>query len=134
MEIPFGLCDTDTMNDETIRQRVRRFRKQQNLTQDELAHEIGMSGRTVSNWERGEETPSANAARALAAFFGVTTDYFLSPADRALESVIEQAVGNVAPIDEREQRALKIIAQLRADPQLFEIWIRDGERLTGGTI
>ena len=46
---------------------VRALRKRLGLTQEELAHEIGVTVSTMNRWEAGHHAPSRLACRALMA-------------------------------------------------------------------
>lgn len=46
---------------------IRALRKQLSLTQEEFAHEIGVTFATVNRWENGKSKPSRLALRILAA-------------------------------------------------------------------
>lgn len=56
---------------EEIGTRIRRLREERRLSQADLGLAIGVSGRTIGNWERGENTPR-NSIGALEAFFRVS--------------------------------------------------------------
>ena len=45
---------------------IRKLRKQLNLTQEEFAHEIGVTFATVNRWENRKSKPSRLALRMLA--------------------------------------------------------------------
>lgn len=45
---------------------LKRRRKALNLTQNELAEKLGVSGNTVSRWEKGESWPDADGMLDLA--------------------------------------------------------------------
>ncbi len=64
MEIYFG---------ETLKQ----LRKENALTQEALANDLGVSFQTVSKWERGETYPDITMLPEIAAYFNVTTDELL---------------------------------------------------------
>lgn len=51
--------------------RIRRLREERRLSQSDLGDVIGVSARTVGNWERGTNDPR-NSMGALEAFFGVS--------------------------------------------------------------
>lgn len=53
------------------------LRKQQNITQEKLAAEMGVSIAAVSKWETGNSMPDIVMLCALADFFEVTTDELL---------------------------------------------------------
>ena len=46
---------------------IRALRKQLDLTQEEFAHEIGVTFATVNRWENGKSKPSRLALKILAA-------------------------------------------------------------------
>ena len=46
---------------------IRKLRKQLSLTQEEFAHEIGVTFATVNRWENGKSEPSRLALRVLTA-------------------------------------------------------------------
>ena len=46
--------------------KIRTLRKQLGLTQEEFAHEIGVTFATVNRWENGKSKPSRLALRRLA--------------------------------------------------------------------
>ena len=53
------------------------LRKRNGLTQGDLASMLGMSGSTISMYERGERAPSKEAMEAIADHFNVPLDYLL---------------------------------------------------------
>lgn len=59
----------DFANGEGAGARIRSARAVWALTQEDLARELGVSLRSVQNWESGM-VPSARHTRALALFFG----------------------------------------------------------------
>ena len=42
---------------ERLRQRIVSLRKQHNLSQRDIAHALGITDQTVSNWEQGRSEP-----------------------------------------------------------------------------
>lgn len=60
-----------------IGHKILRLRKQQNITQEKLAAEMGVSIAAVSKWETGNSMPDIVTLCALADFFEVTTDELL---------------------------------------------------------
>ena len=53
------------------------LRKQNRLTQLELAERLNYSDKAVSKWERGESIPDVITMKALADLFSVSVDYFI---------------------------------------------------------
>ena len=63
-------------------QRIKELRKEEGLTQTELANATGLSQSAITAWEVGTNSPTANAIVILAEYFGVTTDYLLGLSDK----------------------------------------------------
>jgi len=61
----------------TIGESLRRFRKEQNVTQQEVAAALGMNYQNYGRYERNLSTPSVNVILKLADRFGLSTDYLL---------------------------------------------------------
>jgi len=59
---------------EEVFNRIRDFRIERNLTQDELAHAVGVSRQSIISIERGRYTPSLYLALRFAQFFQCSTD------------------------------------------------------------
>ena len=73
------------------------LRKKEGLSQEELAHKLGVSRQSVSKWEGAQSTPDMDKIIKLADLFGVSTDYLLrdeidAPAAAPSEAP-DQAVG-----------------------------------------
>lgn len=60
-----------------LQERLVELRTEKNLTQKELADEIGVSASAIGFWENGVNEPKANYVLALAKVFDVSTDYLL---------------------------------------------------------
>lgn len=56
------------------------LRKHKNLTQAQLALEVGVSDKTVGSWERGTRTPRPKEMQKLEDFFGVPKEKIFSKA------------------------------------------------------
>lgn len=65
--------DGNHMNIETAN-RLYELRKQQGLSQEELAEKLGVSRQAVSKWERSEASPDTDNLIALAKIYGLTLD------------------------------------------------------------
>ena len=60
--------------EESIRNDVNRLRTKREITQEELAHAIGVSRQTIIAIEKGNYTPSVLLALKLAKYFGVPVE------------------------------------------------------------
>ena len=63
---------------ETIGSRIAKFRKAKNLTQEELANQLGVSSQAVSKWENDASCPDISLLPQLSRVLGVTTDELLT--------------------------------------------------------
>lgn len=57
--------------------RLKELRQEKRQSQKELAENIGVSYRTVQNWENGVNSIKPDKAQALADYFGVSVGYLL---------------------------------------------------------
>lgn len=60
-----------------VADRIKSLRKQQNITQVELAKQLGITRSSVNAWEMGISVPSTQYIVELANMFKVSTDYLL---------------------------------------------------------
>lgn len=56
---------------------IKKYRKEKNLSQDELAEQLGVSRQSISLWETGQTQPTIENIIALATVFGISTDSLL---------------------------------------------------------
>jgi len=63
---------------ETIGNRIAKFRKAKNLTQEELANQVGVSSQAVSKWENDASCPDISLLPQLCKVLGITTDELLT--------------------------------------------------------
>lgn len=68
------------MNIETAN-RLLQYRKEHNLSQEELASKIGVSRQAISKWERAEASPDTDNLISLAQIYGVSLDTLLKGTD-----------------------------------------------------
>ena len=67
---------------------ILELRKQKNVTQEELATELGVTATAVSKWENGNTLPDILMLCALADYFGVTTDDLLGRNQKFVHAMI----------------------------------------------
>ena len=65
------------MMNQTLGSRIAELRRKKNMTQEELAAELGVTAQAVSKWENSESAPDLDRLRAICTYFGVTTDYLI---------------------------------------------------------
>lgn len=57
-----------------IGEKIKKYRREHDLTQDEVATHLGISFQAISKWERNDGYPDIVMLPALANYFGVTVD------------------------------------------------------------
>ena len=57
---------------------IKNFRIERGWTQDELAASVGTSRATVSNWERGSQSPSSRMLKRISDAFGMDESLLIS--------------------------------------------------------
>lgn len=60
-----------------VSDRIKALRERRNLTQSELAKQLGITRSSVNAWEQGISVPSTQYVVELATIFRVSTDYLL---------------------------------------------------------
>ena len=75
-----------------IGQTIARLRQERNMTQMQLADEMGVSFQAVSNWERGKSMPDISKLPELAELFSTTIDELLG---REVPLVIKAVEGEL---------------------------------------
>lgn len=63
---------------ETIGNRIAKFRKAKGMTQEELANLMGVSSQAVSKWENDASCPDISLLPQLSRVLGITTDELLT--------------------------------------------------------
>ena len=84
---------------------ILELRKKKNVTQEELAAELGVTAAAVSKWENGYTLPDVLMLCALADYFGVSTDELLGRNAPCKQAIV---------VSENEELGRKI-AKLAAD-------------------
>lgn len=77
-----------------IAERLVYFRKQNNLTQLELANKLNYSDKAVSKWERGENIPDVYVLHEIATLYGVTINDFICENPKKISPSIEKKLSN----------------------------------------
>ena len=75
------------MNQTSIGSYIARKRKEQNLTQEQLAEQLGVSNKTISKWENGKCMPDYSIIQKLCDALHVTLPELMDGEDAAEDSV-----------------------------------------------
>ena len=63
--------------EQTLGKRIAKNRKRMNMTQDQLAEQLGLTAQAVSKWENDQSCPDIATLPKLANIFGITVDALL---------------------------------------------------------
>ena len=76
-------------NQDAFGKKLKNIRKEKNLTQEEVAEKIGVSGQAVSKWEKGECLPDVYNLKLLGKLYRISVDNLLAIENDGDEKVIE---------------------------------------------
>lgn len=94
---------------------IKNLRKQNHLTQYQLAKELQMSRTTITNYENDYSSPDLDTLVALANYFHVSTDYLLSNQSAPnMATIPEKAIG---PADREQLRFWHYFNRLNMENQ-----------------
>ena len=85
-----------------IGKKIKKYREQINLSQEELADKVYVSRQTVSNWENNKSYPDINSLKQLSNIFDVSLDEFI-------KGDIEEMKKRINEYDLKEYNTLSII-------------------------
>lgn len=77
---------------------IAKMRKEQGMTQLELAEKMGVTDKAVSKWERDLSFPDVNSIPRLAEIFNVTVDEMMQVKANAKESAVGSKVSEIINI------------------------------------
>lgn len=107
-----------------IGNRISQLRKQNGMSQEELAEKMGVSRQSVSKWESGQSVPEVEKLVQLSDLFHVSTDYLLK----------EDTVPDLsrAPVQEEPFRGMSFQQEFRKeeeprDPEYAEQEVQETE-------
>ena len=85
-----------------IGQYIASKRREQGLTQVELAEKLGMSNKSVSKWERGVCLPDVSIYTELCDILGISLNEFIAGEDLAEDRIIEKSEENIVDVTKNE--------------------------------
>lgn len=86
--------------------RLKMYRTQSGLTQEQLAEELGVSRQAVAKWERGESTPDLDSCVKLAELYGVTVDLLIRDIGKEAHTGDGKHVFGLAAVNSKGQITL----------------------------
>lgn len=79
----------------TIGNVIKKYRKIQGMTQEEMASRLGVTAPAVNKWERGNTLPDVALLAPIARLLGITTDELLSFKDELTDEEITQYLSKI---------------------------------------
>jgi len=87
-----------------IGERIKKYRKDQEMTQDALAQALGVSPQSVSKWECGDGYPDITLLPTIANFFEVTVDELIGNDEISAKEDVQKNFFNVINSLSEEER------------------------------
>jgi len=95
------------MNQEKIGKFISECRKENGLTQLQLAEKLGITNRAVSKWETGKSCPDASIMMELCGILGITVNDLLSGERITMENYQKNAEDNLVELYRKKEKATK---------------------------
>lgn len=90
-----------------IGNKITELRKQHNLSQTELAKQLGASRTIIGNYERNENTPSIDMILKLSKVFNVSVDYLVGEGQLAnYDKEVLKRIEDIEQLDKETQNKL----------------------------
>ena len=86
-----------------IANKLVKLRKQNGLSQEELADKLGLSRQAVSKWERAEASPDTDNLICLAKLYNISLDELLSTEDD-VDTIVKEQVKKDNKEEEKEDK------------------------------
>lgn len=83
------------MNAQKCGEFIAELRKEQNLTQKDLANKLNVSDKAISRWETGKGYPDVDSLQSLSKFFSVTINELLAGEKAKTKTIEEIAEENI---------------------------------------
>ena len=99
-----------------IAQNIRKLRKAKGLTQPQLAAQVGLTQKRISDYELSKSTPSIDALPRLANFFGITVDELVG-ARQTSRDLVTSPPAKRRHGNSRTARLLELFEQLTPEEQ-----------------
>ena len=112
--------------------RLYELRKQQGLSQEELAEKLGVSRQAVSKWERSEASPDTDNLIALAKIYGMSLDELVYGEKKTADTEQEQSSETKETKDEETVINTDDGTKVQIGPNGILVESNDGEKVTIG--
>ncbi len=94
---------------------IKELRKEKNMTQEDLADALFVSGKTVSRWETGSTLPDLITLQSIAEYFGVDIRELIDgkryPEKKEAEETSAETDGVASPAEDTEKETVRKMAE-----------------------
>lgn len=109
------------MNQERIGKFIAKRRKEQNLTQEELAVKLNITYKAVSKWECGKNLPDASIMLDLCNILKISVNELLSGEKVSNDKYVNNAEENLIALTKQIEKRKKILKNIQKLLLLFAI-------------
>lgn len=109
------------MNQERIGTFIAKCRKEQNLTQEELAEKLNITYKAVSKWECGKNLPDASIMLDLCNILKISVNELLSGEKVSNDKYVNNAEENLIALTRQIEKRKKILKNIQKLLLLFAI-------------
>ena len=109
------------MNQERIGKFIAKCRKEQNLTQEELAIKLNITYKAVSKWECGKNLPDASIMLDLCNILKISVNELLSAEKVSNDKYVNNAEENLIALTRQIEKRKKILKNIQKLLLLFAI-------------
>ena len=104
-----------------IAERLRKYRKERDMTQDALAQALGVSPQSVSKWECGDGYPDITFLPTIANYFEITIDELMGNDEIGQEQDIDAFYDFISSTNDCEACAKKAADYMKKYPKRYGI-------------
>ena len=104
-----------------IAERLRKYRKDKDMTQDALAQALGVSPQSVSKWECGDGYPDITFLPTIANYFEISIDELMGNDEIGQEADIDAFYDFIGSTDDNEACAKKAADYMKKYPKRYGI-------------
>ncbi len=104
-----------------IAERLRKYRKEKDMTQDALAQALGVSPQSISKWECGDGYPDITFLPVIANYFEITIDELMGNDEIGQEADIDAFYDFISNTNDCEACAKKAAEYMKKYPKRYGI-------------
>ncbi len=109
-----------------IAEKIRGLRREKDITQEELASEMGVTYQSVSRWENGQAYPDMELIPKIARFFDISTDVLFGTDREAKENRLEEYYIRIREVQNDPQKFYSVCKEAYEEfPEEFSfgLWL-----------